>query len=311
MRFNFPIAFGGGIGDCLLILGRFPIRWLVLLGIPCKLIYTTPGHPAEAPVKFFCESIRGCEFVTGEPSLAEKRLGQKWLAFSGRFTWIFAPPLKGFWGRRRVNPKRLPATQSLRIGFHTHLDGHHNATHVRAKIWHPENWIQLISLIKNKYQCELFLMEWNDDKAKQIQNAHPDLINLARLDLVQLSAEICKFDVLLSVDSWAKYVARWADIQQVVVLPDLRRGYTPAFEKSTAADVVRWFFHGLYKHPSVEIVGVKSQGKDLVWELDDINDLAPSELFEAFERAVTRATKAARHLKTLPTPELAKVQRLI
>jgi hypothetical protein len=290
MKSGFPIIFGGGIGDCFLVLGRFPIRWLVHIGIPCNLIYTTPGHPAETPVKQFCEKMRGCRFMTAEPTPMEKRLNQKWLAFSGRFRWIFAPPVKGLVRKRHQQPS--VAQQTLRIGLHTHLDGHHNARNAWAKSWHPENWIQFISFLKSKHQCELFLMEWNPEAARQLQDAHPDMINLVHLDLVCLCQEISNLDVLVSVDSWGKYVARWAGIQQVVILPDLRRGYTPAFEKSTAAGVLSWFFYGLHLHPTVDVVGVEKQGGQWIWELNHIDDLAPAQLLAVFDRAAARALAA-------------------
>jgi hypothetical protein len=58
--------------------------------------------------------------------------------------------------------------------------------------------------------------------------------------------------LLVSVDSWSKYVAGWKNIPQLVIVPD----QTPDYPQLTASAVWRHSFRGLHKNKSLELLGL-------------------------------------------------------
>ena len=105
-----------------------------------------------------------------------------------------------------------------------------------------------------------------------------------RLTFPQAIRLVERCSVLVSVDSWSKYVAGWKNIPQLVIVPD----QTPDYPQLTASAVWRHSFRGLHKNKNLTLFGLAPQStKQARYTFGPISALRPGDVL--------------RSLPTLPT----------
>lgn len=274
---RFPIICCNGIGDSLLILGRVPIQKLAAWGIRFNLFYETPEHAAQKILVPFFNQIRYVRFVERAPSKTEKFIFQKIMSASQRLSRIWPVPFVPRAAERL--PRTQPPNSSPKILLQTHLDGHHGWKGGTAKMWQIEKWISVIAALHGA-NCDVAVMEWEAPALAQIKNACPYVTDASKGDLRDLCLQMENFDCIVSVDSWVKYAAAWRNKRQVIMLPDLRNGYTPDFAGITADRIANWWFHGLVNNPGIKIIGLKREGEKYEFSLARLDDLKPEQLVQ-------------------------------
>lgn len=264
----------------MLVLGRVPIERLGAFGVRFNLFYETPGNAAVGILAPFFRRIRRVRVLDRPPTRTEKFVFQKMMSVSQRVARIWPVPFDGMgddkWARN--NPPTGSWT-GPRVLLQTHLDGHHGWKGATAKIWQVENWI---SVIRSLHEADygVAVMEWDAEALMQIKSKCPYVIDASKGDLCELSAQIGQYDCVVSVDSWVKYAAAWQRRRQVILVPDLRNGYTPDFAKINADWIAAWWFHGLMNDPNVKVIGLEKKGDKFEFTLAKLADLAPQELVQ-------------------------------
>jgi hypothetical protein len=270
-----PLKLAGGIGDCLLDISRVPISAMGAVGVGVEFYYTQPDHPASQIVKDFLPFIRRGR-VSSDP--LPKNLNWHRLAnYLGRIfhksPLFFAPPIIGIESKKSLHT-------SIRILIQTHMDGHHNLKCFSAKVWAIKNWIEYIRLISKIPNVEVRILEWDPEAVTEFVRALPNTPIIGPKKLRESIQEVAHSDILVSIDSWTKYVARWFNKKQIIVLPDLRNNYTPHFSNITADEVIhRWFF-GISGRKNIKIIGVEKKGGVFQYTLDKLSNLQPNYLYE-------------------------------
>jgi len=172
--------------------------------------------------------------------------------------------------------------------LHTHLDGHHGWLGAKAKIWAIENWVALVGELHGR-GCDVSLIEWNVAAAQAIRSHCPYIRDVTEQNLSALCHNMRLYDCIVSVDSWVKYAAEWNHVPQVVIVPDLRSGYTPDFAQVTADWVAQWWFHGLIGKPRVTVLGLARSRHAFVYTLPTLEELRPSEVLRAISVQLSSA----------------------
>lgn len=272
-----PIICSEGIGDSLLVLGRVPIRSLGHLGIRFNVFYqaTNKDHPAKKILKPLIEETRFLRFKDREPSKLEKRLFGKMMSLSQRLKKVHPLPLVRQKSASGISHE--DTNRKKKILIHTHLDGHHGWKGATAKIWKIENWISVIqSLYVSGYQISI--LEWDKEARDRIFRECPFVSDLSDRGLLGICREMREFVCVVSVDSWVKYVAAWCETPQVILVPDLRNGYVPGFEKIEPRRIASWWFHGLLENPIVHVIGLEKIEGSYQYTLARLDDLQPDVL---------------------------------
>jgi len=270
-----PLKLSGGIGDCLLDLSRVPIKAIGAAGVGFEFFYTQPDHPASEVVKDFLPFIRRGRVSSDSlpKNLNWHRLANYLGTLFHKTPLFFAPPIKGI-EFKKSHHKRI------RILIQTHLDGHHNLKCFSAKIWSIAKWVEYIHLLSKIPNVEVKIMEWDSEAVSELGDAMPDVPIVGPKKLHASIQEIANSDIVVSIDSWTKYVARWFNKKQVIVLPDLRNNYTPYFTTVTADEVVRRWFFGLHGKKNIKIIGAEKRDGIFHYTLDKMSNLEPDSLYE-------------------------------
>lgn len=265
-----------------MLLGRVPVQFLGRFGIRFKIYYDDNGkdHPAKRILIPLFQSINYTQFVDHPPTSFQKRLWDKFVSISQRVDKIYPPPFTN--AIFNINKKKIEGGKK-RILLHTHLDGHHGWLGAVAKIWTVDNWITYIKML-HELEYDISIIEWNISAREEIMQECPYLIDKSALNLKELCFEMQTYDCLVSVDSWSKYAASWAEIPQVIIVPDLRNGYFQGFEDMTPEHIVHWWFSGLANNLLVKIIGLeKTFNGKYKYTLENINNLTPVNLFKETE----------------------------
>jgi hypothetical protein len=272
---SIPLKISGGIGDCLLEISRFPIKILGSMGIGIEFYYTLPDHPASAIIKEFIPFIEKASVSLD--SLPQNLNRHRLANLSGRIFQktpiFFKPPLLGF-------EKQNPIQKNIKILIQTHMDGHHNLKCFSAKMWTIQKWIEYVHLTLQIPNAEVRILEWDAEAISEFRRDLPGIQIISPKDLHSSIREVHDSDVLVSVDSWTKYVARWFNKKQIIILPDLRNNYTPYFKTISADQVVRRWFFGIAGRTNVKIIGAEKSGGTFQYTLDQISNLQPDYLYE-------------------------------
>lgn len=270
-----PLKLAGGIGDCLLDISRVPIKAMGALGVGVEFYYTQPNHPASEVVKDFLPFIlRGR--VSSDPlpkNLNWHRLANYLGSVSKKSPLFFAPPIKEIESKKSLH-------KSIRILIQTHMDGHHNLKCFPAKVWSITKWVEYIHLISKIPNVEVKILEWDSEAVSEFGDALPNVPIIGPKKLHASIQEIANSDIVVSIDSWTKYVAQWFNKKQIIVLPDLRNNYTPYFSTVTADEVIRRWFFGISGRKNVKIIGAEKRGGVFQYTLDKISNLQPNYLYE-------------------------------
>lgn len=87
--------------------------------------------------------------------------------------------------------------------------------------------------------------------------------------------------LLISVDSWSKYVAGWKRIPQVVIVPD----QTPDYPQLSASAVWRYSFRGLHKEKNLTLLGLDPTGNRRAhYTFGAMSALRPNDILEVIPR---------------------------
>ena len=259
-----PIICSGGIGDTLLALSEIPIAALGRFGVRFTIFYETRDHPAWKILFNVLESIKFCEVSQRCPTKNEYRIRNAWKKIIRHLPFLFAPPFK----KSNLSSK----SEKRRILIQTHLDGHHGYKHLNAKVWPIDRWCNLLCEL-NKIGWEIGLLEYDDEALNVIKRNCPFVIDSRKNTFLDTILHIRSFDFVLSVDSWTKYVAGWWKIPQVVIVPDLRIGYTPVFKNIDANVLVEKWFRGLSNNAKTKLIGLEKGVSGYQFTLPSILDL--------------------------------------
>jgi hypothetical protein len=154
------------------------------------------------------------------------------------------------------------------IGIQTHLLG------TKTKEWGIPNWRLFLQMLLQQYpSAQLVLIEPSDAVADLI--VAPNITTTTHLNLYQLIHLFKSFDLVVSVDSWAKYVAAWNKTPQVIVVPDQRSQY-PSL---TADELLGLQFFGIFGKERNRTIGLErtASGRGLL-TLDKMAELSPENL---------------------------------
>jgi len=269
-----PIIVGGGIGDCLIGLSRVPIKILSSLGFRIFIYYNSPNNPAAKKILPLLKEIQWASFKPESPSHSDARFA-KILSrhFFNKLPFLFPPHI-----RNLEIPK--PKSECKKIIIQTHMDGHHGANHLTAKIGSPEMWANYIHLLKSHSDYQVDILEWNMDSASNLMAACPRVRNFAEDALLDNFRRILEADLVVSVDSWSKYVARWGNKKQVIIVPDLRQNYVPYFKTLTPDEVAKGWFFGLTNRFNIEIIGLEKRNHRFEYTLPSVLSLDAECLFQ-------------------------------
>ena len=99
------------------------------------------------------------------------------------------------------------------IGVQPHITGTY------TKKWAIENWQLFLTRLTQEYpDATIVILETSPD-ARQLAPSDR-FLTTNHLNLFQLLHLIRSFGLLISIDSWPKYVAAWNKIPQVIIVPD-------------------------------------------------------------------------------------------
>jgi len=272
--FRFPITCSGGIGDTLLALASVPIAAWGRCGVRFNIFHEQRDHPAWNIVRGFADSLQYCRVLDRSPTLTECRMRNAWQRMTRHWQSLYAPPIPAAKGREvKVSGER-------RILLQSHLDGHHGHTAVLAKKWPVDRWCDLCdALHRSGWTVEL--LEWDVESFTAISRSCPFVADARRPSLLETIQNMRGLDCVVSVDSWTKYVAGWWCIPQVVIVPDLRRRYTPLFETLTADEVARGWFRGLLFSPATRLIGLEKKKEVFEYTLPSIEMLPAQDVAKA------------------------------
>jgi hypothetical protein len=272
----------GGIGDTLRNISLVPHQFLYRkFGIQCRVVHKhwkKVGclEHAEAPEpSFFQELVNRCpSLVWGDEVDDHRGTGQvlnRGLRDVLKIIHCGSPRYYPFDIQLTQEERgNLPiAPGSFNVGIQTHLTG------MKTKQWGIENWRHYLdALVAADRDLSLILL----DVAPQVDALcfNDRVRNTRNLNICQ-SIELCRsFDLLVSVDSWSKYVAAWNHIHQIIVVPDQRAEYPSLNPRK----LVRDEFAGIFNHPSNLIIGLTETIREPQLTLKDISELSPDFLAE-------------------------------
>lgn len=99
---------------------------------------------------------------------------------------------------------------------------------------------------------------------------------------IELFANITSYDMILSIDSWTKYVAAWYNVPQVIIVPDLRRNYC-GFQNISAKQFVSWWLHGIWAKQNTMIIGINESNGLFNYSLNCLDELSPCYVHDVVE----------------------------
>jgi ADP-heptose:LPS heptosyltransferase len=255
------------------------------LGIRFNVFYqaSNQDHPAKKILKPLIDETRFVKFIDRDPSQFEKRIFGKMMSLSQRFKKVHALPLL----HDKVGPgvSDVGRYRKKKILIHTHLDGHHGWKGATAKIWRVENWTSVINQL-NQGGYDVSILEWDKEARGRIMTECPSVSDLSDRGLLGICREMSQYACVVSVDSWVKYVAAWNQISQVILVPDLRNGYVPGFEKIEPHRIASWWFHGLLETPMNRVIGLEKVNGSYQYTLPRLNDFEPNVLVSEIMRCM-------------------------
>lgn len=155
---------------------------------------------------------------------------------------LFHPGLfnPGFVWRTEDDVRLDPGRQHIVI--QTHLEG------LPTKRWPMENWRAVINEVRDR----------NPDACIHVLDpvgaalAGESIVVHDRLTFPQAIRLVEQCHLLISVDSWSKYVAGWKNIPQLVIVADQSSDYPQV----TASTIWRHSFRGLHKNSNLKLLGL-------------------------------------------------------
>ena len=273
----------GGIGDTLRNIALLPHAWLYqTFGYRLRVVHRNwhdclclPHAGAPEP-EFFEELIRRVPSLEWRGESGEHRGLSRSLNRALRDAIRVAQ-----FGQTRYFPFEVPLSEAERAalparpaGFHlglqTHLSG------MRTKYWGADNWRRVIEQILAKYPDATIRLL---DTAPEVDTLciDPRVTSTRTLNLAQSINLIGTLDLLVSIDSWTKYVAAWNCIPQIVIVPDM----TSEYGESTAEKLARVELAGIIDEPGNLVLGIEGIAPNRRLSLPRMADLSPEQVAAA------------------------------
>ena len=279
----------GGIGDTLRNLSLVPhVALYRRFGVRCRVVYIhwrrvgSLEHAEPPEASFFEEIVARC------PSL---RWAGETESHHGHGRWVnrlLREAIKKLHGNiPPYFPFEIPLTPSeraqlpaldpgaLTVGIQTHLSG------MKTKRWDLENWRAVLEgLLAANPRLSILLLETDP----RVADLHLDsrVHSTLGLNICQSIHLAGRCDFLVSVDSWAKYVAVARRIPQLVIVPDQRSEY-PSL---TAHKLVREEFAGIYGRPGNRVIGLSGSSREPALSLPCMAELSPHFLTQQIQEAL-------------------------
>lgn len=287
----------GGIGDTLRNLSLVPHEFLYRnLGLRPTVSYVSwrrtgaHAHALAPEAGFFQELVDRCPSLRWVGEVEKHRGPGRML---NRALREILRCLNG--GEAVYFPFTLPLTESERqslpkltlaptIGIQTHLDGMH------TKRWGVERWQQFLGHLQKEYpRLQIILL----DAAFEVQQlcTTENISSTCELNIYQSIAMFEYFDLVLSIDSWSKYVATWKRIPQVIIVPDQRSEY-PGL---SAEKLAREEFSGIWRNPRNHIIGLSGTTRAPQLTLPSLADLHPQALLSELRPRIDAVMHKRRH----------------
>lgn len=267
-------SFEGGIGDVMNILSQMSVQPAFdALGVRLMVAYGGPG-------------VNDC----GWRSL----LRDEFFSRNPLFTWVEDPV--DLWGSKEAVPAWGARVLDgfSKVGYRVNLlDGEKESLHTvgdsplevvmqlhdtygEKKQWGLDRYRELVLLIKRKYpSCRVWLV---DGPQTQLGDKFdiPGVVSTIRgWSMAQLIHLIQRADVVVGVDSWVKYVARWKKVSQVIMAHNV--GYL------TPDDMFKRAFYRIVGQPEVRIVGATfGQGVKVESIVSVVKEIPVGSVFAAF-----------------------------
>ena len=154
------------------------------------------------------------------------------------------------------------------IVIQTHLEG------LPAKRWAVENWRGVLSGLRSRHPgaCIHVL----DPAGAAL--ADEGIVVQDRLTFPQAIRLVEQCSLLISVDSWSKYVAGWKNIPQLVIVPD----QTSDYPQLTASTIWRYSFRGLHKNRNLKLIGLAPENtKQARYTFGPMSALRPQDVLQS------------------------------
>jgi hypothetical protein len=154
------------------------------------------------------------------------------------------------------------------VVIQTHLQG------LPTKRWPMENWRAVINGVR----------DLNPDTCIHVLDpvgaplAGEGIIIQDRLTFPQAIRLVGRCSLLISVDSWSKYVAGWESIPQLVIVADQSSDYPQV----TASTIWRHSFRGLHKSKNLALLGLAPESaKRARYSFGPMGNLRPQDVLGA------------------------------
>ncbi len=186
-------------------------------------------------------------------------------------------------GLHWLNEDAIPSpARGKRIVVQTHLDG------LPSKRWPVDRWQPLLLELATRFPTDS--IEVLDPSGAIFRRT--GIVVHDALTFPQAVRLVESAHLLVSVDSWSKYVAGWKRIPQVIIVPD----QTPDYPQLTASAVWRHSFRGLHRCPEIKLVGLKPDGLHCArYTFGSMAALTPGGVFgEIEQRPPERDSKSIR-----------------
>ena len=295
----FRLVCCGGIGDSLQNLSLFPHEYLhrkfgyrsevVFMQFPVVEAASADGpvlaHAEPPNLAFFedlinrCPSLRWCGQVEIKKTvgIALNRLLREALKATNRGEvpyFPFHPDLSE--GELAALPVRGSGPL---IGIQTHLSG------LKTKKWGVSNWTAFLKLLLAA-RPDLQIVLFDSAAAVGELAIDPRISTTLSFKIAQSIRLIPRLDLLVSIESWTKYIAKAHRIPQVVVVPDPRSEYP----NSTAERFRTKHFLGLCDDPDISLIGYQPALGALT--LSQLTDLKPEDLVRHVVQKLDRHGRA-------------------
>lgn len=151
------------------------------------------------------------------------------------------------------------------IVVQTHLEG------LPTKRWSVASWREVLTELRIRHPAALIHVL--DPAGAPL--AGEGIVIQDRLTFPQAVRLVEQASLLISVDSWSKYVAGWKGIPQLVIVADQKSDYPQV----TAKTIWRYSFRGLHKNKNLTLLGlVPAGGQNAHYSFGSMSQLTPQDV---------------------------------
>jgi hypothetical protein len=267
----------GGIGDTLRFVSQLPVerisRWLrrpvpVIHGAADQLGCSPDAlTPPPATIRGLIERCPALTWA-GEGFVSRRdhygyRVAREWLRAMHGGRQLLFPFAVNLTDAEAEGLKQIDQ-RPVRIGVQSHLLG------LAYKKWPLPQWKAILDGLLERFPGASILLSEPAESGADL--AFAASIRHAQLSLPQAIHAVQRLDLLVSVDSWSKYIAVWRAIPQVVIVPDPRSTYP----QITAETLARHELGPVHWRSEARTVGFEMRAGCPHLTLQDIAALEPA-----------------------------------